>query len=85
MHPREARDDRALDDTRDPLYQKMHNKFGVFIFVILIIINFSVVTKGAGRVAEVSARRAGLGLPGGSMRRRMRSRANSLPVSVFFS
>ena len=29
---------------------------GIFVFAILIIINLVVVTKGAGRVSEVSAR-----------------------------
>jgi flagellar biosynthesis protein FlhA len=40
---------------------------GGIIFVILIIINFSVVTKGAGRVAEVSARFMLDSLPGRQM------------------
>lgn len=29
---------------------------GIIVFAILIIDNFQVVTKGAGRIAEVSAR-----------------------------
>jgi len=29
---------------------------GIVVFVILVIINFMVITKGAGRIAEVSAR-----------------------------
>ena len=29
---------------------------GIVVFVILMIINFVVVTKGAGRISEVSAR-----------------------------
>ncbi|MCG3102524.1 FHIPEP family type III secretion protein, partial [Enterobacter sp. DRP3] len=29
---------------------------GIVVFVILMIINFMVITKGAGRIAEVSAR-----------------------------
>ena len=29
---------------------------GIFVFAILIIINLVVITKGAGRVSEVSAR-----------------------------
>jgi len=40
---------------------------GGIIFIILIIINFSVVTKGAGRVAEVSARFMLDSLPGRQM------------------
>ena len=40
---------------------------GVVVFVILTIINFVVVTKGAGRVAEVSARFALDAMPGKQM------------------
>ncbi len=40
---------------------------GGIIFLILIIINFAVVTKGAGRVAEVSARFMLDSLPGRQM------------------
>lgn len=40
---------------------------GIIIFVILVIINFMVVTKGAGRVAEVSARFTLDALPGKQM------------------
>ncbi|HYW76224.1 MAG TPA: flagellar biosynthesis protein FlhA [Gammaproteobacteria bacterium] len=40
---------------------------GFIIFVILIVINFVVVTKGAGRVAEVSARFVLDSLPGKQM------------------
>jgi flagellar biosynthesis protein FlhA len=29
---------------------------GLVIFLILVVINFSVITKGAGRIAEVAAR-----------------------------
>ena len=29
---------------------------GIIVFMILVIINFVVVTKGAGRISEVSAR-----------------------------
>ena len=29
---------------------------GIFVFIILVIINLVVITKGAGRVSEVSAR-----------------------------
>jgi flagellar biosynthesis protein FlhA len=29
---------------------------GIVVFVILVIINFMVITKGAGRIAEVGAR-----------------------------
>jgi flagellar biosynthesis protein FlhA len=37
---------------------------GVVIFVVLMIVNFMVITKGAGRMAEVSARFALDGMPG---------------------
>lgn len=37
---------------------------GLVIFVVLIIVNFMVITKGAGRMAEVSARFALDGMPG---------------------
>lgn len=40
---------------------------GVILFLILVVINFVVITKGAGRVAEVSARFALDGLPGKQM------------------
>lgn len=40
---------------------------GIVVFVILIIINFMVITKGAGRIAEVSARFALDGMPGKQM------------------
>src|SRR5512134_762570 len=40
---------------------------GVIVFVILTIINFVVVTKGAGRVSEVSARFALDAMPGKQM------------------
>lgn len=40
---------------------------GLVVFAILIVINFVVVTKGAGRVAEVSARFALDSLPGKQM------------------
>ncbi|WP_028537066.1 flagellar biosynthesis protein FlhA [Paludibacterium yongneupense] len=40
---------------------------GVVVFVILTIINFVVITKGAGRIAEVSARFALDGMPGKQM------------------
>ena len=40
---------------------------GIVIFAILIIINFVVVTKGAGRVSEVSARFVLDALPGKQM------------------
>jgi flagellar biosynthesis protein FlhA len=40
---------------------------GIVVFAILMIINFSVVTKGAGRVAEVSARFTLDALPGKQM------------------
>lgn len=37
---------------------------GVVIFVVLLIVNFMVITKGAGRMAEVGARFALDGMPG---------------------
>ena len=37
---------------------------GIIIFIILVLINFMVVTKGAGRVAEVQARFSLDSLPG---------------------
>lgn len=40
---------------------------GIIIFVILVIINFIVITKGAGRVAEVSARFTLDAMPGKQM------------------
>lgn len=40
---------------------------GLIIFIILVIINFMVVTKGAGRVAEVSARFTLDAMPGKQM------------------
>ena len=40
---------------------------GVIIFIILVLINFIVITKGAGRVAEVRARFALDALPGKQM------------------
>lgn len=40
---------------------------GIVVFIILIIINFMVITKGAGRIAEVSARFALDGMPGKQM------------------
>jgi flagellar biosynthesis protein FlhA len=40
---------------------------GVIVFVILTVINFIVVTKGAGRIAEVSARFALDAMPGKQM------------------
>ncbi|MCA9665501.1 MAG: flagellar biosynthesis protein FlhA [Myxococcales bacterium] len=40
---------------------------GIILFLILVVINFVVITKGAGRVAEVSARFALDGLPGKQM------------------
>jgi flagellar biosynthesis protein FlhA len=40
---------------------------GVVIFIILVLINFMVVTKGAGRVAEVQARFSLDSLPGKQM------------------
>ena len=40
---------------------------GLVVFLILIVINFMVITKGAGRVAEVAARFALDGMPGKQM------------------
>src|SRR6188768_1138839 len=40
---------------------------GLVIFLILVVINFAVITKGAGRVAEVAARFALDGMPGKQM------------------
>jgi flagellar biosynthesis protein FlhA len=40
---------------------------GIIVFIILTIINFSVVTKGAGRIAEVGARFALDAMPGKQM------------------
>src|SRR5690606_19403518 len=40
---------------------------GIVIFLILVVINFIVITKGAGRVAEVSARFTLDAMPGKQM------------------
>ena len=40
---------------------------GIFVFIILIIINLIVITKGAGRVSEVSARFTLDAMPGKQM------------------
>lgn len=40
---------------------------GVIVFVILVIVNFIVITKGSGRIAEVSARFALDAMPGKQM------------------
>ena len=40
---------------------------GVVVFILLIVINFVVITKGAGRIAEVSARFTLDALPGKQM------------------
>src|SRR5574343_2005511 len=40
---------------------------GIVVFIILTIINFVVITKGAGRIAEVSARFAMDAMPGKQM------------------
>lgn len=40
---------------------------GVVVFAILMIINFVVVTKGAGRISEVSARFTLDAMPGKQM------------------
>ena len=38
--------------------------FGLFVFGVLLIVNFMVITKGATRMAEVGARFALDGMPG---------------------
>ena len=40
---------------------------GIVVFVILVVINFTVITKGAGRIAEVGARFALDAMPGKQM------------------
>ncbi|TVQ76237.1 MAG: flagellar biosynthesis protein FlhA [Bradymonadales bacterium] len=40
---------------------------GIIVFIILVVINFIVITKGAGRVAEVAARFTLDGMPGKQM------------------
>jgi len=40
---------------------------GVIVFIILVIVNFVVITKGSGRIAEVAARFTLDGLPGKQM------------------
>ena len=40
---------------------------GIFVFIILVIINLVVITKGAGRVSEVSARFTLNAMPGKQM------------------
>ncbi|QCI23256.1 flagellar biosynthesis protein FlhA [Buchnera aphidicola] len=40
---------------------------GIIVFIILVIINFMVITKGAGRIAEVGARFILDGMPGKQM------------------
>ena len=40
---------------------------GIIVFLILVIINFMVITKGAGRIAEVAARFTLDGMPGKQM------------------
>jgi len=40
---------------------------GIIVFTILVIVNFIVITKGAGRIAEVAARFALDGMPGKQM------------------
>jgi flagellar biosynthesis protein FlhA len=40
---------------------------GITIFLILIVINFIVITKGAGRIAEVAARFSLDAMPGKQM------------------
>ena len=47
----------------------MHGNFviGVIIFIILVVVNFMVVTKGSGRIAEVAARFTLDAMPGKQM------------------
>src|SRR5258708_10649288 len=40
---------------------------GVIVFAILVIVNFVVITKGSGRIAEVAARFSPDGMPGNQM------------------
>ena len=40
---------------------------GIVVFIILVVINFMVITKGAGRIAEVGARFVLDGMPGKQM------------------
>src|SRR5437868_3123644 len=40
---------------------------GLIVFIILVVINFIVITKGAGRIAEVAARFTLDGMPGKQM------------------
>jgi flagellar biosynthesis protein FlhA len=40
---------------------------GLVVFIILVLINFMVITKGAGRIAEVSARFTLDAMPGKQM------------------
>ena len=40
---------------------------GVIVFAILVIVNFMVITKGSGRIAEVAARFALDAMPGKQM------------------
>ena len=40
---------------------------GIIIFLILVLINFVVITKGAGRIAEVAARFTLDAMPGKQM------------------
>ena len=40
---------------------------GIIIFLILVVINFVVITKGAGRIAEVAARFTLDAMPGKQM------------------
>ena len=58
---------------------------GLVVFLILAVINFVVVTKGAGRVAEVAARFTLDAMPGKQMARvsGTRRRRSSMRVSIF--
>ena len=40
---------------------------GIVVFIILVVINFMVITKGAGRIAEVAARFTLDAMPGKQM------------------
>ncbi|MCC6216223.1 MAG: flagellar biosynthesis protein FlhA [Polyangiaceae bacterium] len=55
---------------------------GLVIFLILVVINFIVITKGAGRVAEVAARFALDGMPGKQMAIDAELNAGSISADV---
>lgn len=55
---------------------------GLVVFLILVVINFVVITKGAGRVAEVAARFALDGMPGRQMAIDAEMNAGSISADV---